>query len=104
LQCFPKLSNSSEHTKEAFLSVAGHTAGSMMYLANGVLFFGDAATGAADGHIKAPPGPFSDDVNQGVASLHALATTLQGKDVKTFAFAHSGPMPADLAKITAIAP
>ena len=84
-------------------AVAGHTAGSMVFLIKGVLFFGDAATGAADGHIKAPPRPFSDDQAQGVASLHTLATTLNAADVQTFAFAHSGPIPADIAKITAIA-
>ncbi len=83
------------------IAVAGHTAGSMVYVANGVVFFGDAATGASDGHIKPPPGPFSDDVSQGVASLHALVTRL-GPDVTTFAFAHSGPLPADLAKLGAV--
>jgi glyoxylase-like metal-dependent hydrolase (beta-lactamase superfamily II) len=74
----------------------------MLYLANGVLFVGDAATGAADGHIKAPPRPFTDDQAQGIASLHAVAKTLASSPVNTFAFAHSGPMPADLQKILAI--
>lgn len=83
-------------------AVPGHTAGSLLFLVNGVLFFGDAATSADDGHIKAPPGPFSDDQAQGVASLHALATTLPAADIKTFAFAHGGPLAADVARIAAI--
>lgn len=84
-------------------AVPGHTAGSMAFVVNGVLFFGDAATGADDGHIKAPPGPFSDDQAEGVASLHALATKLAGVDLSTFAYAHGGPSPADLAKLSAVA-
>jgi glyoxylase-like metal-dependent hydrolase (beta-lactamase superfamily II) len=88
-------------TIKAF-AVPGHTAGSMMYLADGVLFVGDAATGASDGHIKGPPRPFTDDLAQAIASLHAVARTLASSTVNTFAFAHSGPMPADLQKILAI--
>ena len=83
-------------------AVPGHTAGTMMYLAKGVLFFGDAATGADDGSVKAAPGVFSDDVPQSVESLHQLAAKLASADVQTFAFAHSGPLPADLAKLKAL--
>ncbi len=41
-------------------AVPSHTAGTMMYLAKGVLFFGDAATGADDGSVKAGPGATCD--------------------------------------------
>jgi hypothetical protein len=67
-----------------------------------VLFFGDAATGADDGSVKAAPGVLSDDVPQSVESLHQLAAKLASADVKTFAFAHSGPLPAELAKLKAL--
>ena len=92
-----------EVTVKAF-AVPGHTAGSMMYLANGVLFVGDAANGGADGHIEAPPRPFSDDRVQAIASLQTLAKSLAANEVNTFAFAHSGPMTADLTKLLAVQP
>jgi glyoxylase-like metal-dependent hydrolase (beta-lactamase superfamily II) len=84
------------------IAVPGHTDGSAVYAVNGVLYFGDAATGAADGNVKAPPGPFSDDLPLAVSSLHSLAAQLPALKIDTFAFAHSGPVAADAAKLLAI--
>jgi glyoxylase-like metal-dependent hydrolase (beta-lactamase superfamily II) len=78
---------------EAF-ATPGHTPGSAVYLARGVLFFGDSAGGAKDGAMMPAVRFFSKDPTQNVASLKALATRLQPRaaEVKTLAFAHSGPL------------
>lgn len=73
-------------------AIPGHTAGSAAFLANGVLFLGDAVAGQEDGKVRGPPWLFSDDAPQGAASVRALAKRLaaDGERVKTLAFAHSG--------------
>ncbi len=80
-------------------AVPGHTPGSAVFVVGGessVAFFGDAASFSKEGTIIGPPFIFSDDVAQGVASLHALAPKLRDANVKTYAFAHSAAMsPAD---------
>jgi glyoxylase-like metal-dependent hydrolase (beta-lactamase superfamily II) len=78
---------------EAF-ATPGHTAGSAVYFARGVLFFGDSARGAKDGSMMAAVGPFSKSAQQNRASLVALAARLEPRasEVKTLAFAHSGPL------------
>jgi len=78
---------------EAFAS-PGHTPGSAVYLARGVLFFGDSAGGGKDGTLMPAVRVFSKDTNQNIASLKALAARLQPRaaEVKTLAFAHSGPL------------
>lgn len=82
-------------------AVPGHTPGSAVYVeSGGVAFFGDVAALGKDGTILGPPWIFSDDVAQGVASLHALARRLRNEattKVVTFAFSHSAAMtPADI--------
>ena len=78
---------------EAF-ATPGHTSGSATFLADGVLFFGDSAAGGKDGTLLPAVRLFSNNPNQNVASLKALAARLQprAQDVKTLAFAHSGPL------------
>jgi len=72
--------------------VPGHTPGSAVFVADGVAYFGDAASLGKRGEVIAPPFIFSDDVAAGIASLHALAPKLKAANVTTFAFAHSGAM------------
>ena len=78
---------------EAF-ALPGHTPGSVAYLARGVLFFGDSAGGGKDGTVMRAVRLFSKDPAQNVVSLKALAARLQPRaaEVKTLAFAHSGPL------------
>jgi glyoxylase-like metal-dependent hydrolase (beta-lactamase superfamily II) len=85
-------------------AVPGHTSGSAVYLARGVLFFGDSASASKDGEVSAPPRIFTKDPAQNVASLKALSARLQPRaaDVKVLAFAHSGPL-AGLAPLAAFA-
>jgi glyoxylase-like metal-dependent hydrolase (beta-lactamase superfamily II) len=80
-------------TVRAF-AVPGHTAGSAAYLAAGVLFLGDAVSGQADGRVRNAPWVFSDDQAECQRSVSALARRLEAEhaDVKTLAFAHSGPL------------
>jgi glyoxylase-like metal-dependent hydrolase (beta-lactamase superfamily II) len=75
-------------------AVPGHTPGSAVYLARGVLFFGDSAGGAKDGTLMPAVRWFSKDPLQNVASLKALATRLgpRAGEVRTLAFAPSGPL------------
>jgi hydroxyacylglutathione hydrolase len=75
-------------------AMPGHTPGSAAYLADGVLFFGDSASGATDGTLMAAVRFFSDNPKQNVASLKALAERLRlrANEVKVLAFAHSGPL------------
>jgi glyoxylase-like metal-dependent hydrolase (beta-lactamase superfamily II) len=79
---------------EAF-SVPGHTPGSAVYLARGVLFFGDSAGATKDGELKKAVGLFSKDSAQNVASLKALASRLTARkqDIKAMAFGHTGSLP-----------
>ena len=78
---------------EAF-ATPGHTDGSVVYFADGVLFFGDSAGSNKAGEFTKAVGFFSKDSPQNVASLKALETRLapRGADVKQLAFAHSGPL------------
>ena len=78
---------------EAF-ATPGHTAGSAVYFARGVLFFGDSAGGAQDGAMMPAVRFFSKDPNRNIASLKNLAARLQPRaaEVKMLAFAHSGPL------------
>jgi hydroxyacylglutathione hydrolase len=78
---------------EAF-AVPGHTPGSAAYLAGGVLFFGDSAGGSKDGTLMPAVRFFSKNPDQNVASLKALAARLSPRagEIKTLAFAHSGPL------------
>ncbi len=72
----------------------GHTPGSAVYLAGGVLYFGDSAAGSKEGTLMPAVRLFSDDPGQNVASLRALAARLKprAQEVRVLAFAHSGPL------------
>jgi glyoxylase-like metal-dependent hydrolase (beta-lactamase superfamily II) len=85
---------------QAFL-VPGHTQGSAAYLARGVLFLGDSAGAGKGGEVGGAPWIFSDDQAQNVASLKRLAERLapQAAEVKSLAFAHSGPLEKGLAPL-----
>ena len=76
-------------------AVPGHTAGSAVYLARGVLFFGDSAGASKDGDVRPAVRLFSKDPSQNVASLKALAARVQprSEEIKELAFAHTGPLP-----------
>ena len=78
-------------------ALPGHTEGSAAYLADGVLFLGDAASAKKDGHVKGPAWVFSDDARQGRESLQRLAARLSHDyaPVTALAFAHSGPIVGD---------
>ncbi len=72
----------------------GHTAGSAVYFARGVLFFGDSAGASKSGEMMKAVRLFSKDTFQNVASLKALEVRLapRGADVKVLAFAHTGSL------------
>lgn len=81
-------------TQVQVFATPGHTPGSAVYFARGVLFFGDSARGSKDGQVMQAVRLFSKDPDQNVASLKALAARLQPRagEVKFLAFAHSGPL------------
>ncbi len=75
-------------------AVPGHTPGSAVYLARGVLFFGDSAGASKDGEMMKAVRLFSKDSGQNVVSLKALAARLEprSQEIKILAFAHTGPL------------
>lgn len=78
-------------TIETF-AVPGHTAGSAVYFARGVLFFGDSAGQSDKGELTAAVRFFSSDPNENVASLKALANRLapRAAEITAMAFGHTG--------------
>jgi glyoxylase-like metal-dependent hydrolase (beta-lactamase superfamily II) len=76
------------------LATPGHTAGSAVYFARGVLFFGDSAGGAKDGTMMPAVRLFSKDPDRNVTSLKSIEARLQPRaaEVRTLAFAHTGPL------------
>jgi hydroxyacylglutathione hydrolase len=78
---------------EAF-SVPGHTPGSAVYLARGVLFFGDSAGASKTGEVMKAVRLFSKDSALNVASLNALAVRLAPRkaEIKALAFGHTGSL------------
>jgi glyoxylase-like metal-dependent hydrolase (beta-lactamase superfamily II) len=84
-------------------AVPGHTPGSAAYLSHGVLFLGDAAMINSDGQVIGPAKAFSNDADEGVASLRRLAERLQARadEVKLLATAHTGGV-AGLAALAAV--
>jgi glyoxylase-like metal-dependent hydrolase (beta-lactamase superfamily II) len=72
----------------------GHTAGSAVYFARGVLFFGDSAGASKDGDVMKAVRLFSADSAQNVASLKKLEARFvpRAAEVKMLAFAHTGPL------------
>ena len=81
----------------------GHTVGSAVYRARQTVFFGDAA-GAKEPHrLVGPVGLFSDNEAQGRTSLRAIGADLaQHPEVTTFAFGHTGAIPADAAGLQSL--
>jgi glyoxylase-like metal-dependent hydrolase (beta-lactamase superfamily II) len=77
-------------------AIPGHTEGSAAYLAEGVLFLGDAATATKSGHVAGPAWVFSDDRRLGRESLQRLSARLSRdySPVRVLAFAHSGAIEA----------
>ena len=75
-------------------AVPGHTPGSAVYLARGVLFFGDSAGASKDGAMMKAVRMFSKDSAENVTSLKTLETRLlpRAADIQYLAFAHSGPL------------
>lgn len=75
-------------------AVPGHTPGSAVYLARGVLFFGDSAGASKDGTMMKAVRLFSKDSGLNVTSLKALASRLQprSQEIKMLAFAHTGSL------------
>ena len=75
-------------------AVPGHTAGSAVFLADGVLFFGDSAGASKEGKVMKAIRLFSKDSNENVTSLKTLVARLQprSQEVKQLAFAHTGPL------------
>lgn len=75
-------------------AVPGHTEGSGAYLADGILFTGDALQITSGGQITGPSAIFSTNRAEGEASLKHLAAELQPRaaDVKFVATAHTGTM------------
>ena len=71
-------------------SVPGHTRGSAVYLARGVLFMGDSADSLKKGGISGAKWMFSESQKENHASLKALASRLKPAAVRAMVFAHSG--------------
>jgi hydroxyacylglutathione hydrolase len=79
---------------EAF-AVPGHTPGSAVYLARGVLFFGDSAGASKSGEVMKAVRLFSKDSALNVQSLKALSARLTPRkdEIKAMAFGHTGTLP-----------
>ena len=73
-------------------AVPGHTPGSAMYLARGILFLGDAASIGRNKQLRDPVWLFSRDTAQGVASLAQAIRRLtpQIDQIHFIAASHSG--------------
>lgn len=78
---------------EAF-SAPGHTLGSAVYLARGVLFFGDSAGASKAGALMKAVRLFSKDSALNVASLKAIAARLAPRraEILAMAFGHTGSL------------
>jgi glyoxylase-like metal-dependent hydrolase (beta-lactamase superfamily II) len=78
---------------EAF-SVPGHTPGSAVYLARGVLFFGDSAGASKSGEVMKAVSLFSKDPALNVASLKGLSARLAPRraEINAMAFGHTGSL------------
>ncbi len=83
-----------EGLKVRAFSVPGHTEGSGMFLASGVLFTGDSLSANADGTLRAAPWIFSDDVQRSKLSVKALIERLKAESIQPtdLAFSHSGAL------------
>jgi glyoxylase-like metal-dependent hydrolase (beta-lactamase superfamily II) len=75
-------------------ALPGHTAGSAVYLIDGVVYFGDGASANKDGKITPAKYLFSDNQAQDIVSLMALEYKLEPRaaEIKTLEFAHTGTL------------
>jgi len=75
-------------------ALPGHTAGSAVYLIDGVLYFGDGASANKDGKVTPAKYLFSDDQQQDITSLKSLEQKLEPRaaEIKTLEFAHTGTL------------
>lgn len=80
----------------AFL-VPGHTSGSALYLARGVLFFGDIIQIRTDLKMEGPVWLFSGNVEQSNRALASAVRKLESrlKEVKWIATSHNGTLEGD---------
>ena len=74
--------------------IPGHTDGSVAYLIQGVLYFGDSADSSKDGKLRPAKWFFSNDIEQNHASLRSLAAHFAPRvaEIKMLEFAHSAPL------------
>jgi glyoxylase-like metal-dependent hydrolase (beta-lactamase superfamily II) len=70
----------------------GHSPGSVSLLVDGMLFFGDNAASTDQGGVRLVPENFTDDVDQNRQDLRELVGKLEGVEVDTMFFSHSGPL------------
>ena len=75
--------------------VSGHTPGSAVYLADGVLFLGDAASIGKNKKIRGPVYLFSTNAAQGIASLGEMMKKLEPRfrEIEFITSSHSGTLP-----------
>lgn len=75
-------------------AVPGHTAGSVAWYVDGVVYLGDSGSRGRSNDLIAAPWIFSDDVGQNARELAALRGRLETASlpVSTLAFAHSGAL------------
>jgi hydroxyacylglutathione hydrolase len=75
-------------------SVPGHTKGSAVFFAGGVLFMGDSANAGKNGTLMAANYIFSENLAEDRASLTTLAMRLQpmANEIKVLAPAHTGSL------------
>jgi glyoxylase-like metal-dependent hydrolase (beta-lactamase superfamily II) len=75
--------------------VSGHTPGSAVYLADGVLFLGDAASIGRNQKIRGPVYLFSTNAAQGIANLGELMKKLAPRlnEIEFVTSSHSGTLP-----------
>ena len=70
----------------------GHSPGSVSLLVDGMLFFGDNAASTDQGGVRLVPENFTDDVERNRTDLRELVGKLEGVEVDTMFFSHSGPL------------
>jgi ribonuclease BN (tRNA processing enzyme) len=84
-------------------AVPGHTAGSAVYLTEGVLIMGDSADMSSSGKLAGSPWLFSENQAANRASLVQLERRLgaEGIEIKAMVFSHSGAISQGLGPLTA---
>jgi glyoxylase-like metal-dependent hydrolase (beta-lactamase superfamily II) len=92
-------------TEVRVFAAPGHTKGSAVFLARGVLFMGDSAEAAGDGTLGPGRWLFTESRAQNVASLRQLAARLapDAGRITAIACGHSGMLHKGLAPLTELA-